>query len=187
MMKNMTAIILSLALWGGGALAQEIDIEAVAVAEVTRYVIDCFKQLKQYHLRRALRYVPSVAVYSIKYGIDPLLTATIITPESGWHKNAISSIGAIGLMQVHADRAKSGFDNLVEDPDQQIEAGCKWLRTCIDKCGGDVKQGLTSYATGKGCKAPWSALEYRWGLYEEAVKKFRMKAYEKAKSKYRTN
>jgi membrane-bound lytic murein transglycosylase MltF len=156
--------------WTATALCQEIDRHAIATAEVTRYVIDWTKNVPQRYRRRALAHVESVARWSLHYDVDPLLVATIVSLESSWRSVAVGALGELGLMQVHADKAKAGYD--LTDADQQIQAGTRWLRTCIEVCDGDVQRGVNMYATGH-CRAPWAALEYRMGRYYRAVRMFR--------------
>ena len=93
----MKPFILSTAIFllGAAALAQEIDREAVAVAEVTRYVMDWTRNVPQSYRRRALQHVPSVAVHSLRYQVDPLLTAVMVSLESSWNMKACGKLGEI--------------------------------------------------------------------------------------------
>jgi hypothetical protein len=167
-MKKLAFIVFFF--WASLALCQEIDKHAIATAEVTRYVMDWTRNVPQSYRRRALAHVESVARWSLHYDVDPLLVATIVSLESSWRSDALGKRGEVGLMQLHSDRAKAGFD--LTDADQQIEAGVQWLRTCIEVCDGDVERGVNMYGTGH-CRARWAALEYRMGRYHRAVKMFR--------------
>jgi len=165
---RLIAVLLVFAL-GLTAAAQQFDQEARATIEITRYVEDWSKNLPRSH-RRAMRHVPIVAHWATEYEVDPLLVAVIVSLESSWKVGATGARGELGLMQFHADKAKAGFDLTV--PDEQVHAGTRWLRICIDTCGGDAEQGLNNYATGS-CTAPWSGLAYRLRHWRRAVRLFR--------------
>lgn len=152
------------------ALAHDINREAQAMAEVTRYVEDWSKNLPTRYRRRALRHVYSVAHWSIYYDIDPLLVAVLISLESSWNTRARGKLGEIGLMQVLARGARKGFN--LSTGDGQIQAGVRWLRVCIDDCDGSIRRGVNNYATGS-CTKNWRGLRYRMRLYSRAVKFFR--------------
>lgn len=166
---------LAIAALGTVALAQELDREATATAEVTRYVEDWAANLPPKFRRRALAQVSSVAQWSARYEIDPLLVAVLVSLESSWRVDARGKVGEIGLLQIHPRnrRALEGAD--MSTGNGQIEAGVKWLRFCVEQCGGDLRRGLNAYATGH-CSPEWRGLAYRWRLYQKAVKRFRVTA-----------
>jgi len=171
----MKSLIISLIIFciGAVALAQELDRESIAYIEVVRYVEDLTKNLPSVYRNRAMKHVQSVAHWSVYYDVDPLLVAVKVSLESSWRSGARGkSDREIGLMQIHPGnkRAREGFD--LSEPDQQIQAGVKELRYCIDKCEGNIKQGINAYATGS-CTEEWSGLGYRWRLYQRAVERFR--------------
>lgn len=64
-----------------------------------------------------------------KYGVDPLLIAAVITQESAYRINAVSSKGARGLMQVMPDTARAmGYDpDDMFTPAIAIDAGTNYL------------------------------------------------------------
>lgn len=82
------------------------------------------------------------------YGIDPRLIKAVIKAESNWDHTAVSSAGAMGLMQLMPATA----DNLgVPDPFnpyQNIEAGVRYLRKMIDMFNGDIILALAAYNAG---------------------------------------
>ena len=162
--------LLFIAALGVAGGAQQLDREARATREITRYVEDWARNIPRSR-RRALRHVISVAHWSVQYSVDPLLVAVIVSLESTWNPGATGKAGEIGLMQVHAPEAKRGFD--LNDPDEQVHAGVRWLRVCIDTCGGNVVDGLNNYATGR-CRPHWNMLAYRLKRWKRAVKLFRL-------------
>lgn len=157
---------------GAAALAQELERETVAHAEISAYLTWWTSRSSEKVRARAFKHVASAAHWATFYKLDPLLVAERISGESSWNPRAIGfQRGEIGLMQLHSKGAKKGFD--LTDPDQQVQAGCKWLRKCIDACHGNVKRGLNMYARGGCTKPAWKNLDYHWNAYQSAVKRFR--------------
>jgi soluble lytic murein transglycosylase-like protein len=77
----------------------------------------------------------------------PLLHA-VIEQESAFHPCAVSSKGAQGLMQLMPDTAGSLGVKDPFDPQQNIEAGARYLKQLIDKYKGDLKLSLAAYNAG---------------------------------------
>ena len=77
----------------------------------------------------------------------PLLHA-IIEQESAFHPCAVSSKGAQGLMQLMPDTADSLGVKDPFDPQQNIEAGARYLKQLVDKYKGDLKLSLAAYNAG---------------------------------------
>lgn len=89
-------------------------------------------------------YVQSAAE---KYHVDPRLVSAVIQAESGGHQDAVSSAGAIGVMQIMPDTAKALGINPY-DMQQNIEGGTHYLREMLDMFGGDVPKALAAYDAG---------------------------------------
>ena len=86
-------------------------------------------------------------------GVDPALLAGLVKQESGFNPNAGSPAGAQGLTQLMpATAASLGVTN-VHDPAQALEGGAKYLRTQLDRFGGDVARALAAYNAGPGAVA----------------------------------
>lgn len=84
-----------------------------------------------------------------KYQVDPKLVAAVAEVESNGSQSAVSSAGAIGVMQLMPDTAASlGVDPY--DKQQNIEGGAKYLRQMLDTFGGDVKKAVAAYNAGPG-------------------------------------
>lgn len=84
-----------------------------------------------------------------KYKVDPKLVAAVAEVESNGNQDAISSVGAIGVMQLMPDTAASlGIDPY--NKQQNIEGGAKYLRQMLDTFGGDLKKAVAAYNAGPG-------------------------------------
>ncbi|NIV93777.1 transglycosylase SLT domain-containing protein [candidate division KSB1 bacterium] len=169
MQKILIAFIFTIGLCG---LGFKIDSETDSMREIENYVTWFHRNVSAKQLRKALKFVPLVVHWSKERGIDPLLTAIIISFESSWRPDIPGKIGEKGLMQVKNPMAK-GID--LEDPSGQIEAGTKILKHCLNKCE-DIAGALTCYATRKGrCKRGYAGLQKRLDAYQAAIERHREK------------
>lgn len=93
---------------------------------------------------------------SKKYDIDPMLVLSIITVESSFDKNAVSSRGAIGLMQLMPHTAKdlclemgmSEHNCKVRDSKTNILIGTYYLSKLSAKYNNNMKHYLAAYNYG---------------------------------------
>ena len=73
-----------------------------------------------------------------RYQVDPELIRAIIRVESGYDPKAVSSKGAMGLMQlIPATAQRFGVANPF-DPKQNLEGGVNYLKYLLDLFGGDL-------------------------------------------------
>ena len=88
--------------------------------------------------------------------VDPLLVHSIIKVESNYNANAVSNKGAQGLMQLTPSTARMlGVSNSF-DPQQNIEAGVKYLKYLKDLYNDD-RLALAAYNAGPG-----AVDKYKW-------------------------
>ncbi len=80
-------------------------------------------------------------------GLDPALIRAVIQTESGFRTDAQSSAGAQGLMQLMPSTAKSLGVTDSFDPQQNIEAGTRYLSNLVNRFG-DLRLALAAYNTG---------------------------------------
>lgn len=86
---------------------------------------------------------------SREHGVDPRLTQAVIEVESGFNPEAVSSKGALGLMQlVPATGKRFGVNNFF-DPADNIRGGVRFLSFLIDKFDGNAELVLAAYNSGE--------------------------------------
>lgn len=81
-----------------------------------------------------------------KYSVDPKWLKSIAAAESSWDKNAVSSAGAKGLMQVMPSNFKDGEKPF--EPRDNIMAGARVFSWAMQQSGGDFDEALRYYNGG---------------------------------------
>jgi hypothetical protein len=85
-----------------------------------------------------------------KYDVDPALLAAVVETESRFRTRARSQVGARGLMQLMPRTGRwMGADNLY-DPEQNVDAGAKYLKYLSGRFGGDQQKIIAAYNAGEG-------------------------------------
>lgn len=98
---------------------------------------------------KAKDYVPAINEYAQKYNVDPALVAATIHQESGWCQNAISPVGAIGLMQLMPLTAVGlGVNPL--DANQNIKGGTKYTSQNLKMFNNNLDSAIAAYNAGPG-------------------------------------
>ena len=110
-------------------------------------------------------YAPFVEKYSSEYGVPEELVYAVIKTESSFNSSAVSSKGAIGLMQmmpstfewltkdVLRDHLSSG---MLYDPETNIKYGTYYLSRLYNRFG-DWDTALAAYNGGEGNVSDWLA------------------------------
>src|SRR5262245_26810822 len=95
------------------------------------------------------KYDQLIAEAAARNLVDPNLIVAVMRQESGFNQRARSYKGATGLMQLMpATASRFGVTNIY-DPQQNIEAGARYLRFLLDTFDGDVSLALAGYNAGE--------------------------------------
>lgn len=99
--------------------------------------------------------------------VDPYLVAAIIREESQYDRQAVSRVGAIGLMQVMPGTASNvarrlgippvGRDDLF-DQETNIQIGVHYVEQLLEQFSGNVALTVASYNAGPVVVGSWAAL-----------------------------
>lgn len=85
---------------------------------------------------------------SVSYGVSKELLMSIARAESGFSSTAVSSAGAVGIMQLMpATAASLGVSNSY-DPRENIMGGAKLISQLLTKYNGDTSLALAAYNSG---------------------------------------
>ena len=96
-----------------------------------------------------LRYYECVERYAGDFDLDPLLVMAVIKVESDFDPQAISSVGAVGLMQLMPKTARWLSEDLDPTvPEQNIRLGVMYLGYLLEEFGGDLEKALMAYNVG---------------------------------------
>lgn len=94
---------------------------------------------------------------AVRAGLPPEFVHSVAKVESGLQPQAVSPKGAIGVMQLMPETARSmGADPT--DLEQNIDAGTRLLRDLLVKYNGDVVRALAAYNAGAGAVDKYQGL-----------------------------
>ena len=114
--------------------------------------------------RYPLEYEHIVSAHARNYELEPELLAAVIYAESRFDSEAVSSAGAVGLMQLLPDTAKgialrTGGDRFVVsdllDPEINVRYGSWYLDHLRARYAGDLRLALAAYHAGQGNVDRW--------------------------------
>jgi len=95
------------------------------------------------------RFDPIIKDAARRSHIDAALVRAVVAVESGYDPSAVSSKGAVGLMQLMPETGRRyGVTNLY-DPAQNVRAGSMYLRDLLKKFNNDLHLSLAAYNAGE--------------------------------------
>jgi soluble lytic murein transglycosylase-like protein len=96
------------------------------------------------------RLAPAIKQAAADHDIDPALVSAIIDVESGFNAQAVSPKGAKGAMQLLPATANAYGVTDIMDPQQNIQAGTKYLKDLLVAKQGNLVLALAAYNAGPG-------------------------------------
>ncbi len=111
-----------------------------------------------------IRYEEAVSTYAEKNDLPKNLVYAVIKAESNFKPEATSPKDAVGLMQILAPTGewifqKIGIENfneeMLKNPDVNIEAGCYYLSYLLKRYQGNKKCALAAYNAGAANVDAW--------------------------------
>jgi len=95
---------------------------------------------------------------SAAYGVSTQLLKAVAQHESGFNASAVSSAGAMGIMQLMPGTAAAmGVENPF-DAEQNIMGGAKLLSRLLNEYQGDISLALAAYSAGEGNVAKYGGI-----------------------------
>lgn len=116
-------------------------------------------------LSRPLAFEDIILAAAHRYAVNPGLIRAVIKVESDFDHRAVSSAGAMGLMQLMPSTARAYGVRRPLDPWENIHAGTAHLSILMNEFGGDLKLVLAAYNAGpeyirQGWKLPEETKRY---------------------------
>ncbi len=120
---------------------------------------------------RSAGYDELIDTHASAQGISPELVRAVIQVESGFNAMAVSSKGAMGLMQLMPATARElGVQNPFH-PEENIRGGVTYLRQLLDLYDSDIELALAAYNAGPGSVAKYGGAVPPYRETRDYVKK----------------
>lgn len=110
------------------------------------------------HAMDATRLNSIVLVQSQAHDVPPTLVRAVISQESGGDPSAISTAGAMGLMQLMPGTASAYGVSNPFDPNENIAGGVSYLHDLLRRYHGNVGLALAAYNAGSGAVAKYGGI-----------------------------
>ncbi|MGH8073296.1 MAG: lytic transglycosylase domain-containing protein [Lysobacter sp.] len=95
-------------------------------------------------------YRDEIAAAAAKYGVDEAIVRAIIHAESAFNPNALSRVGAQGLMQLMPATARRFGVSNAFDAGQNIQGGVEYLAWLLKRFDGNLTYAAAGYNAGEG-------------------------------------
>ena len=92
------------------------------------------------------------------HSLPPQLVHSVIKVESNYNPLAVSSKGALGLMQLMPDTARRFGVSNAFDPIDNIQGGTRYLKYLLDLYNGNARLALAAYNAGEGAVDKYGAV-----------------------------
>lgn len=127
---------------------KEISILANSVSELERKNETYAHGTKSFSKILKEKIWPIVHEAAKENNLDPSLVNAVIEQESAYNQNAVSSAGAMGLMQLMPGTARELGVKDPLNPVENIRAGTKYLSSLLNRYQGNVILALSAYNAG---------------------------------------
>jgi soluble lytic murein transglycosylase-like protein len=97
-----------------------------------------------------LKYQDLISKAAAKHQMDPKLLHAVIQAESAYNPHAISSAGAVGLMQLMPDTARRYGVTDRHDAEQNVDGGTRYLKDLMAMFNSNLKLAVAGYNAGEG-------------------------------------
>jgi len=137
-------------------------------SDYTKQAEEIKSSLNKSKLKHLLIYIEALCW---EYGVDYEMVKAVIQTESSWNHKAVSTSGAIGLMQVLPTTAKSEFNTSKQDlfdPYVNVTVGIKYLSK-LDSHFDDLESTLTAYSHGPTATKKYSPTYVSNNFYVKRV------------------
>lgn len=128
--------------------------------EINKNLKEISFSTQKYKLAYPLYYKEFVNKYAEKYNVSPYLMLSLMREESFFNNTAVSSTGAMGLMQLMPATAKTMDYNLYDtnklyEPEYNISLGIKYFAHLMEIFNGNEALCVLAYNSGPGSVKNW--------------------------------
>lgn len=100
--------------------------------------------------KNKIKFAPIIEKAANRHNLDPNLLHAVIHAESAYNPRAVSSAGAVGLMQLMPATAKQYGVKNRRDPVQNINGGAKYLSYLLSLFNSNTRLAVAAYNAGEG-------------------------------------
>jgi len=95
------------------------------------------------------KFTPIINKVAVQHQVDAKLLHAVIQTESAYDANAVSSAGAVGLMQLMPTTARRYGVLNRRDPGQNIAGGARYLKDLLKMFNSNLKLAVAAYNAGE--------------------------------------
>ncbi|MDR2460666.1 MAG: lytic transglycosylase domain-containing protein [Deltaproteobacteria bacterium] len=98
--------------------------------------------------KKSKNYEDLIQTAAREHEVSPALVKAVIQAESNFNSQAVSSQGAVGLMQILPSTARSVGVRSLDSPKDNITAGVRYLKVLLDEFGDEEYLAIAAYNCG---------------------------------------